>query len=207
MISRVSAAARSGAVEVARRALGLRVKSGFAIVVAVEGDAAAWRVIQCEHVWLTAEGGPFARFPYHPLIELDPEAGAEASRAAVATVRSEAKVQLARLLKQLGPAAAAGVITGSLIDPERIGNPHMRMHAREGQLFREVVADALERAHVPHRVLSDRSCWTQLASQLGMPESQLRAEVSAHGRGIKPWRVDEKLAALGAVGALQASPE
>ena len=38
--------------------------------------------------------------------------------------------------------AGAGVVVGSTIDPTRIANDHIRIHALEGQLFRSVVEDA-----------------------------------------------------------------
>jgi hypothetical protein len=182
------------------RALGLRVKSGSAIAVIVEGDARSWCVTRREEILLTAPTGEYARFPYHPLLELDSEAGAEASLAAVATIRSESRRRLAATLGMFGAIDAAGVVAGSLVDPQTLGNLHMRAHAREGQLFRDVVIDALDRAQIPHEVLRDKDSYAQASARLQLTETALRNELKVKGRVVvKPWRADEKLATLGSL--------
>ena len=55
--------------------------------------------------------------------------------------------ELVRHYRTLSPdIAGVGIVVGSLIDPARIGNDHIRIHALEGQLFRGVVAQAAARA-------------------------------------------------------------
>jgi hypothetical protein len=75
---------------------------------------------------------------------------------AVTTVRSVSKRHLGILLGSIGSVHAGGVVGGSMLDPETIGNAHMRAHAREAQLFREVVTEALERDGTPHVDLRDK---------------------------------------------------
>jgi hypothetical protein len=182
------------------RTLGLRVKSGIAIVAVIEGDPKSWRVVHAGQVSLTSAVGQYARFPYHPLVELDSERGAALSREAVAVVRSESGRQLAGALKSLEPIGSAGVVAGGTIDPNEITNPHIRAHAREGRLFREVVIAALDRAEIPHRVLSDKKARTELAAELGIPEREVWDTIARAGQGtVRPWRIDEKLAAAGAL--------
>jgi hypothetical protein len=185
------------------RAIGFRVKSGSAVVTVIEGDSDSWRVVHAGQVALTALVGQYARFPYHPLIEMDSESGPAASREAVAIVRSESRLQLASTLNSLDPIGSAGVIGGSAIDPEKITNPHIRVHAREGRLFQEVVIAALDRAEIPYRVLSDKKARTELATQLRMAEGEVWDRISRAGRGVvRPWRIDQKLAVAGALYAL-----
>jgi hypothetical protein len=188
------------------RTLGLLVKSGLAISVQIEeADAAFWRVLRRDDVLLTAESGPYARFPFHPLIELDSPAGLAASRDAVAIVRAESKRRLRVLLESVAPIDAVGLTVGSLVDPKTIANPHIRAHASEGLLFREVILNALDEARIPHWVLRSKDAYGQVAVQLPMAEVALRGEVETRGRGVvKPWRADEKLAAVGALWALAA---
>jgi hypothetical protein len=185
------------------RALGLRVKSGFAIAVTIEGDAQSWRVAQRDQVLLTTEEGPYARFPFHPLVEMAPEAGAAVCSTAVGNVRSESRKRLAVLLKSIGSLDAACVVSGSMIEPDTVANLHIRAHAREGQLFREVVIDALECARIPHEILRDKHSYEQVALKLQLTQAGLRSQVNSKGHGlVKPWRSDEKLATVGALSAL-----
>lgn len=180
------------------KTVGLRIRSGFAVAVVASGTADAWRVGCCRKVMLTDEAVPFARSPFHPLIDLGREDGELASRRAVATVQATSRRQMGGFLKAVGPLRAAAIVVGSLADPDTISNPHIRVHAREAELFRGVVAEALDRAGVPYEFLCEREAYPRIAKELHWPESLLRAEVGAKGRGtVKPWRADEKLAALG----------
>jgi hypothetical protein len=185
------------------RAFGLRVRSGSAVLAVIDGVPKSWRVVHCSQVPLAPPQGKYARFPYHPLIEMDPQAGQVASREAVARVRSESQKQLEKVLESFAEAAGAGVVAGSSINPEKITNPHIRVHAMEGSLFREVVIAALDRAGIPYEVLRDKDALAQLATQLQEPESEARETIARAGRGVvKPWRVNEKLATAGALYAL-----
>lgn len=185
------------------RALGFRVRSGSAVLAVIDGGPKSWRVVHCSQVPLAPPQGKYARFPYHPLIEMDPQAGHVASREAVAMVRSESQKQLEKVLESFAEAAGAGVVAGSSINPEKIANPHIRVHAMEGSLFREVVIAALDRAGIPYEVLRDKDALTQLATRLQGLESEVRETIVRAGQGVvKPWRVNEKLATAGALYAL-----
>jgi len=74
-------------------------------------------------------------------------------RRRAAVVRSAAERSIKTLLaayRDLGPAPrTAALVVGSLIDPAKVGNPHIRAHALEGQLFRTVLAEALQSAKSP----------------------------------------------------------
>lgn len=92
---------------------------------------------------LWPEEGQFARFPFHPLVELKGQKAVTTSREAVAAVRSVARRELAALLAAILPIDAAGIVGGSLIDPTLISNLHIRAHASEGRLFSDVIASGL----------------------------------------------------------------
>jgi hypothetical protein len=71
---------------------------------------------------------------------------------------------------------------------------------QEGQLFRTVVACALERQHIAYRFLLGSEALAEAAKVHGCAPERLREMVAANGRGVvQPWRADEKLAALGAL--------
>jgi hypothetical protein len=90
---------------------------------------------------------------------------------------------------------AAGIVVGSVIDPARIPNDHIRAHAEEGRLFRRVVEEGLRKRRVPVRVMVEKELWVKGA--------RLRKRVAALGESVEgPWRADEKAAALAAWMAL-----
>jgi hypothetical protein len=86
-----------------------------------------------------------------------------------------------------------------LIDPERIANDHIRIHALEGQLFRGVVQDAAARNRLSCSIWRDRDLHALAAGILKQPERALRDTVAALGREVSgPWRAEQKAAALAA---------
>ena len=88
---------------------------------------------------------------------------------------------------------------GSLIDPERIANDHIRIHALEGQLFRGVVRDAATRSRVSCSIWRDRDLQATACGLLKLRETVLRGRLTDLGRDVDgPWRVEQKSAALAA---------
>jgi hypothetical protein len=87
-------------------------------------------------------------------------------------------------------------VVGSVIDPARIANAHIRAHAEEGRLFRSVVEQGLRKVRVPVRVLVEKQLWVAGA--------RLKKRVTALGEGVEgPWRAEQKAAALAAWMALE----
>jgi hypothetical protein len=188
------------------RTVGFRVKSGFAIAAIVNGTARNWRIESCREVMLAPETGRFARFPFHPLVELEGEPAVAESREAVAAVQASAATHLASFLESAGALAAAGIVVGSLANPDTLSNAHIRAHAREAELFRGVITRALDAANIPYVLISEKDAYSRVAAERGCREAQLRAEVSTHGKGVvTPWRAEQKLAALGAAWRLSAA--
>ncbi len=93
----------------------------------------------------------------------------------------------------------AGVVVGSLIDPERIANTHIRIHACEGRLFRSVIEDAARRCGVAYVLWRERDLYSLATGRLGQSAEELRDMLKALGRGVAgSWRAEEKAAALAA---------
>jgi hypothetical protein len=181
------------------KAIGLRVKSGFAIAAIVNGSADDCAIEAVLKVALSSEALPQSRFPYHPTIELPERAGAALSDKAVKEVRRTAAQEMRKVLQEFDGIKRAGIVVGSVIDPDSLGNPHVRVHALEGKLFREVVAEALEQQGIKCGVLIERDAYAKVAADVASTEARLRTDVAALGHGrIKPWRSEEKLATLAA---------
>ncbi len=186
------------------KGVGLKIRSGFAVAVVVARRANEWSVESRQVVALSSKDLPQSRFPYHPSLEMAAPRGDEVSKEAVTAVRRVALREMKAFLESAGEVACAGIVVGSLTDPDDISNPHIRAHAREGELFRTVVIDALAKANVPCAVLIEKEAYARVAADLSRSADQLRAEIAALGqKRIKPWRTEEKLATLAACWQLE----
>ena len=181
------------------KAIGLKIKSGFAIAAIVTETGGDFAIEAIRTVPLSTEQLPQSRFPYHPTIELPERQGAALSDKAVKEVRRTAAQEMRKVLEECGGIEHAAIVVGSVIDPDSLGNPHVRVHAREGKLFREVVVEALGKRSIDCGVLVDRDAYAKVAADVSANEQRLRADIAALGQGrIKPWRSEEKLATLAA---------
>ena len=188
----------------AMKAIGLRIKSGFAIAAIVSKSGAGCAIETVRTVALSTEELPQTRFPYHPTIELPERQGAALSDKAVKEVRRTAASEMGKLLQEHAGIKRAAMVVGSVIDPDSLGNPHVRVHALEGKLFRDVVAAALAEQGIDCGVLVERDAYTKVATAASTQEQRLRMQIAALGQGrIKPWRSEEKLATLAAWWQLQ----
>jgi hypothetical protein len=95
-----------------------------------------------------------------------------------------------------------------MIDPERIANAHIRIHALEGQLFRRVVEDALRANGVSQSVWRERDLYGIAAGVLKQTEQRVRATVTALAdRRAGAWRAEHKAAAVAAWAVLTSSAD
>jgi hypothetical protein len=181
------------------KAIGFKVRSGFAIAAIVRRSADGIVIEAVRKVMLSSEELPQSRFPYHPTIELPEPKGAALSDKAVKEVRRIAAQEMRKVLEEFDGIKRAAMVVGSVIDPDSLGNPHVRVHALEGKLFREVVAAELQKRDIACGVLVERDAYSKAATDMASAEAKLRAQIAALGQGhIKPWRAEEKLATLAA---------
>jgi hypothetical protein len=93
----------------------------------------------------------------------------------------------------------AGIVVGSLIDPAQIANDHIRIHALEGQLFRRIVKDAVERRRMAPLIWRERDLYGVAATRLRRTESDIRETIAGLGCSVEgPWRAEHKAAAVAA---------
>src|SRR4051812_8368454 len=123
------------------RTIGFQVKSGFAIAVVVDGPAASPIAVARRVVELHDPTAKDTKQPFHSKrgeAEEDPKAIARRT----ALIEKAAAESVKALLIEAPGATRANLVVGSVIDPAKVGNQHIRAHANEGRLFRTV----LERA-------------------------------------------------------------
>lgn len=185
-----------------RAAAGFTVKSGWACAVLVAGDAASPAVADSRRIELGDPGVPEARQPYHEGFGTARAAGPPLSRlvASVERYGGRAVAGLFDAYRADGYALrGAAIVAGSLIDPDRIANDHIRIHALEGRLFRSIVEKAAERNGLRSLVCRERDLYVLAAERLHRSIEDLRAAVAGLGRGAAgPWRAEHKSAALAA---------
>jgi hypothetical protein len=183
--------------------LGFRVKTGRAIAVALAGSAANPRILLRREVPLSDPKVPESRQPYHggimPFVPAEPKAVARgkkvAQRVAVAAVRELAQELLTSGFRLSGVA----LVVASAPDVSRIGSAHVRAHALEGILFREILEDGARACRVPATLVLEREAFARASAALRRREGELRAALARFGAEIgRPWRAEEKSATLGA---------
>src|SRR5688500_5697843 len=126
----------------ARSAAGFTVKSGWASAVLVTETDGLPEVEDSRGVELSDPGIPASRQPYHAGFGTARDGGPELARS-IASIEQFGTRSVARLIEQWQIAehqlGGAGLVVGSLVDPDTLANPHIRIHALEGRLFRRVV--------------------------------------------------------------------
>jgi hypothetical protein len=178
-------------------AVGFRVKSGFAVAVALEGPASAPNAISRCVIAMSDPAVPETRQPYHDGFYKTEEDSREIARR-VKIVERCANQAVAALLKDTR-VARAGLIVGSVIDPQKVGNPHIRAHAHEGRLFRTVLEEALRSRGVDCQVIVEKQLAAKTAAGLHRPSREIRRTLDRFGKVLgSPWRADEKAAATAA---------
>jgi hypothetical protein len=182
--------------------VGFSVKSGWAQAVLLAGSPSAPRVLDSRRIELCDPSNREARQPYHDGFGTARASGPALTRL-IASVRRYGAASVAAAIHEYNDRgllpSRAGIVVGSLIDPETLGNSHVRIHALEGQLFRGIVADAAENSEVPHTIWRERDLFPRATSAFKQSESEVRRALADLGRPIEgPWRAEHKSAALAA---------
>jgi hypothetical protein len=189
-------------------ALGFRVKSGWAAVVLLTRSAHSPQLLDVTRVDLCDPRLPETRQPYHAAMgKLESDSSKLNRRERV--VRCIAQESLATLLvgyQQQGyRIKRATLVVGSNIDPATIANPHIRAHALEGRLFQSAVEHGLQDHEIRTEVLLERDAYPSVAARLKQSSDDMSRVIQDLGRftGGRPWRAEQKLAALAALFALR----
>ncbi len=177
-------------------------KSGWACAVLLTGAASAPRVVDSRRIDLSDPSIPESRQPYHAGFGTARNAGADLSRL-VRSVKRFGRQSAADVIRDYRSTGhelrGVGVVVGSLIDPEAIANDHIRIHALEGRLFRNVVEEAAGRCKLACSLFRERDLYAAATASLHQSEHDLRVLVTSLGRAVSgSWRAEQKVAALAA---------
>jgi hypothetical protein len=184
----------------AQAALGFRVKSGWAVAVLISGSAGSPKLRDSCEIDLSDPRDPATRQPYHAAMGRL-ETNASKLKRRTQSVRRATTKSVADLLRRCADykVRSAGLVVGSVIDPDAIANPHIRAHALEGRLFRMTLAAALRSRGIRCGIFTERDAYATATKVLGRSVARIKdilIELGESGNG--PWRAEQKLAALAA---------
>ena len=189
-----------------RAALGLKARTGRALLVAL-GGTAELQVLERSQLQLLPEGD---WAPYHAAEGLAPRAARERVESSIASAHRLAAEGIRgaaeRLVSTGHTVCGCGLLVGAGMPAwttEEILAVHVRMHQAEGELFRDVLL-AGARAHGLEVVtLREKSALDDAATMLGLSRPRLEARLAALGKTVgPPWGKDQKEAAAAAMVAL-----
>jgi hypothetical protein len=195
-----------------RVALGFRAHSGWAAAVAVAGSPAAPEVVDRRRIVIADADDPAAKQPYHAAEGLD---FAEAERLVRRCTQSSQQLARAAIGGMLAALRASGhdVVGCGLLQGSGSALPnlpgilasHALIHTAEGQMFRDVLADAAGHHGLIVIAVRERELMARCADELGLPADELTRRLAELGRTLgPPWRQDQKYASLAAWLALAA---
>lgn len=184
-------------------AIGLRAKTGRAIAVVLGGPLDSPRVLKRIEVKLTDPALPETSAPYHQVLDLPWRKATVAVRRIASRIEKVASMELARLVREAQKdgliVGGVGIVGAGERNLEKIGSTHIRAHAAEGVLFREVLEFAAAANNLSSRRFDDRSLDVTAELELKLPIGMIRARLAEMGRSAgSPWRADEKAAATAA---------
>ncbi len=195
----------------AHAALGFKLHTGWAAVVAIAGVSGRFEVLLRRRIELLPPGDFGLRFVYHKAAELAPPQAADLVRRVEAAAQETARVALKDVLdhlRSLGAAAkSAGIPCGSKEIPNDLAvvlRSHPMIHTAEAALFRQAINSACQDCGLVLLSVREREVWLKAANTWGLKEAGLRKQVDGLRKSVgSPWGSDQKTAAAFAVLALR----
>lgn len=193
-----------------RAALGVRMHSGWGVLVAVAVDSDSVEVVDRRRIVVTDAATPEGTQPYHHAARLgSPPDLSKAEKlladwAAVCEQFAVAAIQeTTRKLEQAEYQVAGCALllaSGRALPPlAKILAAHPLIHTADGEFFRDVVRKACKRLKIPVTAIRERDLDDRAKTVWGKAASGMQNRISKLGRSIgPPWTTDHKAAALAA---------
>ena len=187
-------------------AIGVRMHSGWGVLVAVSGDASAVEVVARRRIVTMDQAIPGARQPYHYAASLRlPEAekylancAAVSEGLALTAVEDLVRELRGRGYRIVGSAVllASGRALPSLSE---ILASHALIHTAEGEFFRNAVREACEHLEISVAGIRKSELNEHAKAVFGNVATQVQRRILSLGRSLgPPWTQDQKTAALAA---------
>ena len=154
--------------------------------------------------------GATPKQPYHAVEHLPIPRAAAKLEAWTAEARRLAEAELCEsrtALERLGYEVAGCALllaSGAPLPPlPDILASHARIHAAEGEHFRDAIRSAAARLEMPLTAAREKTVWKEASERLRTPTKELEDRIQAIGKDLgPPWTEDQKLAAVAAWMAL-----
>jgi hypothetical protein len=192
-------------------ALGWKLHTGWAVLVAVTGRPSETEVLIRRRVELLPPDSSITRFVYHQASEMPPrqakelvERGIKASQESACLVVNEAVEEL----RSRGITVnVCGVLCGPPVPPQDLAailRSHPLIHTAEGTLFQNAIVSACESRGLKVVQAREREVWSRAAAAWDITESELRKNVELVRKSIgAPWSADHKASTAIALLALR----
>jgi hypothetical protein len=199
-----------------RAALGIRMHSGWGVLVAVAGDGPSLEVLERKRIVVIDSSVAGSAQPYHHGASLAlgkaglagaarhiAECAAVSERIAVA-VLEEVRRELEGRQYRIGGCAVLLASGRALPALEKILGAHPLIHTAEGEFFRDAVRKACGWLKIPAMAIPEREVEERAKTVFGKATGRVvRSIASAGGLIGPPWTKDHKAAALAAAMMLQ----
>jgi hypothetical protein len=192
-------------------ALGFRLHTGWAALVAIAGAPGKFQVLLRRRVELLPRGDSVPRFVYHKAAELPLSEAVELVSRAEAASEESALTAVKEILDHLGSLAiavkAGGIPCGSRPVPKDLSavlRSHPMIHSAEGALFQRAVTSACQGCGLAVISVREREVWRNAASSWSLKEEEMRQQVDGLRKSVgAPWGTDQKTATAFALLALR----
>src|SRR5215813_8112803 len=196
-------------------AIGVRVHSGWGVLVAVSDNDGEPAIVERKHITIIDSATRGTKQPYH-FVESFAIEDAESHLSACASASQKlARAAIDGILhslrrrdnKVVGCALllASGRKLPSLPD---ILASHALIHTAEGEFFRRLFRDAFDQLHVPVTGFRERELHKDAKELFGNEAAHVVRKISDLRKSIgSPWTIDEKSAALAAWMLLSGNPQ
>jgi hypothetical protein len=189
-----------------RAAVGFRVHSGWAAMVAVALEEAEPVILVRQRLQLVKTYSFTFRQPYHTAEHMEPADAAafvrsmeKESRDLAATGIRAVRKELERVRYLLHGGALLLAAGRELPELPKILASHALIHTADGELFRESIRSACGRSRIRLTEIVERDLLSTAAQSLGRRPEFLNRKITALGKSLgPPWTQDEKLSALAA---------
>jgi hypothetical protein len=192
-------------------ALGFRLHTGWAALVAIAGVPGKFQVLLRRRVELLPRGDSVPRFVYHKAAELPPSEAAELVSRAEAASEESARTAVKEVLDHLGSLAvtvkAGGIPCSSRSVPTDLSavlRSHPMIHTAEGVLYQRAVTSACQVCGLAVFSVREREVWRDAARSWSLKEEEMRQQVDGLRKSVgAPWATDQKTAMAFALLALR----
>jgi len=191
-------------------AIGLRVHSGWAALVALAGSLKAPEVVARRRIEIADPGIEGSKQPYHEAEEMKVEKAARYLARCEGASRERARAELEDVGEKLAGRGHRPGACGILLSAGRPLPPlasilasHALIHTADGEHFRDALAAAARDCGLAVVRVRERDVTAAVAKRLRLASEELVARVDGMRKMLgPPWTQDQKLATLAAWQAL-----